>query len=561
MFELLTTGLIFLSLIGGLGLPLAATAPFDPDERLCFAAVAGGLAVYLAAWVIYWCGLPPLAFGALPVTAGVALGWRRQAVWELFRAPEARRLASLWLILAGWCLGWLAMIRSYSGGEWMSDWAEHYDRARFFLEHQSLDTLFLGTYPLPARPPLANLVTGAGLALAGTGFPAFQVFLALFSTLSFLPAALLARRFRGSLRGDAAPVLAVILMLSPMFLQNTTFTWTKLPTAFFLLAGLHFLLRTGRAPDDPRTVCATGCLAAALLTHYSAAPYVIVLAAWWIWQRRGDWRQPAFWRAALRPALVTVVLLATWFAWSARHYGQATFLSNTVATSSAGLTLLQQLQLRAENFFILIVPHPLRSAGYEFVEQTSRSGWWRDYFFNLYQTNLPLAFGSGGCVVLAVLLWRQRNRIDAFWAWFISGTLLLNVATMFWNDRWGGMHIGLQPAVILGLAWIAANLPTLSRGLRAWLALGLAVDFGLGIALHYRVQHLDFPRDVFSNYLGWALRVEHGNATWINFYVKCSHNLTFVGDSGIPVGVLGTLLVVLLGLALRKAYRSRELPS
>ena len=554
MPQLLAGSLVFLVLIGGLGLPLVARLPFAADERLTLGALAGCVAVYLAAGAVYCSGLPAAAYWALPVAAVGALAWRWAAIRTLVGDAPARRLLVLWLILAGWCLGWLTLVRSYSGGEWVGDWIEHYQRARFFLERQPLDTVFLRVYPLPARPPLANLVGTALLGLTETSFAQYQICSTLLATLAFFPAALLARRFaRGA---DPAAALLVLLMLSPLFVQNATFAWTKLPAAAFTLAGLYFFLRAGRVADDPGLRCAALCFAAAVLTHYSAAPYVLVLGAAWFASRRSEWREAGFWRETLRLGGLGGALLATWFGWSLLRYGPGpTFLSNSTVTGSAGLTLAQQFALRATNLFNTLVPHPLRPAQYAFVQQASSLSWWRDYFFNLYQTNLPLALGSGGLVALAVLGWRRRRELTPFWVWTIGASILLSIGVASWPDRWGATHIGLQPLVLLGLAWLAARLPALGRAGRGVLATGLTLDFSLGIAGHFWVQHLAFPADLFTQHRDQMLLYLHGYTTWNNFLSKCALHLTFVGDLGVPVLPLVALLAVLLALALRRVLR------
>ena len=554
MLQIPACWLVFVVLIGGLGLPLTASLPLAADERINLGAVAGCLAVYLAAWIVYWCGFSIGAFWVLPAVACVLCLLRWPRLRALWRDPAGRRMCALWLILAAWCLGLLALIRSYSGGEWVGDWLEHYDRTRFFLDHQSLNTLFLNIYPLPARPPLANLVTGAFMALTGNDFAQSQIFSTLLATLAFFPTVLLARRFaRG--RDPAAAVL-VLLMLNPLFTQNATFAWTKLPAAFFTLSGLLFFLGAGRGPADLRLRCAVVCLAAALLTHYATAPYFIVLGAAWLARSRSEWSRVGFWWQAACLSVIGLIVLGTWLGWSVFHYGLGpTLLTNTAVSASKGLSLAAQLSLRVTNFINTLVPHPLRPAEYAYIQQASAWSWWRDYFFNIYQTNLPMAFGSGGLVALAVLGWRRRHQVSAFWWWFLPAVVLLSIAAVSWPDRWGAAHIGLQPIVILGLAWLAANLPALGWGLRVWLAVGLMLDFCLGIAGHFWLQHLAFPADLFIKQRGQELLLVHGYAAWNNFLTKSDRHLTFVGDSGLPAPLVCGLLAVLLGWALWSALR------
>jgi len=530
---------------------LTSSLRLAAEERVTLGAVAGCLVAYFAAWIVYWCGLPAGVFWVLPAAAAVAAVTRRRAVGAILGDPRARHILILWFIFAGWCLGLLALIRTYSGGEWVGDWFEHYQRTLFFLERQPLDTVFLHVYALPARPPLANLIGSALLGLTGTSFAQYQVFSTLLASLVLFPAALFAQRcFRG---GNPASALLVLMMMNPLVVQNATFAWTKLPAAFFLLCGMYFF-RHPSASGGIRGMASVACLSAAVLTHYSAAPYVLLVAAAWMIQSRPHWGGAGFRPQVLGAAVIGLVLGAAWFGWSIRHYGVGpTFLSNSTVTGSSGLTLAQQAAQRAGNLFNTLIPHPLRRAEYAGIAQASRVSWWRDWFFNLYQTNLPLAFGTGGLVALGVLAWRRRHRRLDFWCWFIPASVLLSLAVTSWPDRWGATHVGLQPLVVLGLAWLAGNLPELSRPWRALLVAGMAADCALGIIWHFILQHWDFPADLFANHGGIALLRLHGYATWNNALSKSVLRLTLVGDLGIPVLPLGLLLAVLFIVAVRRA--------
>ncbi len=558
MTEIFTGLLLFIVLVGGLGLPVTATMALGPDERLCLGAAIGFVLVYLAAWIVYWLVLPLAFFWILPVAAVVAVALRRRALAALFNDGGTRRLTVLWLLVAAWCLGLLTLVRSYSGGEWVGDWFEHYQRALFFLQHQPLDTVFLLQYPLPARPPLANLTIGALMALTKPGFAQFQICTTLCGSLAFIPAAMLARRFRKTAGSDPAATLALLLMLCPLFVENTTFSWTKMETVFFTLTGLFLFLKAEDSKSHERTLGMALCLGAALLTHYSAGPYVVILGAVWCWRRRAGWTRQAFWREAIPPLAVTIILLSTWFMWATWNYGSATFLSNTTVTVGKGLSLSHQLAQKALNLFITLVPHPLRPADYIFVQQTSALSWWRDYFFNIYQTNLPLACGSGSLIAMGALVWRQRRALSVFWGGFILAAVLLNTLLIAGPDRWGTVHVCLQPVVLIALAWLAAGLPTLGRALKVILSVGLAVDFILGIALHFWVQHLVFSPHLFANHGGQQLIDLHGYATWNNFLAKISLHLGFLGDIAPPPILVCGLLAALLGLTACLAFKKAK---
>lgn len=549
MIEIVTAGFVFVGLIGGLGLPLVASLRFTASERLCLGTIVGTLVLYLAAWLVYWCELPQWAFAGLPIVAAAALFFRRKALEILLADKSARRLAGLWAIVCAWCITWLTLVRCYSGGEWVADWLEHYHRTLFFLRHLPLNTVFLNTYILPARPPLANLVLTPFLALTLPSFAYYQVFLTLFSTLAFYPAALLSRRFRTT-GGDPAAVLAILFMLSPLFVENATFSWTKLPATFFILAGLYFFLLNHRS----LSVSASICLSLALLTHYSAAPYIVALVLIVSWRHGHRLFRLRPWKTALPQLAVAASLLSTWFLWSIWRFGLATFASNTAVSNTDGLTLNEQIARRVENFITLVIPHPIRAAEYSPLVQESSLGWWRDYFFNLYQTNLLFAFGTGGLVVILVLLWRHRKNFVPFWAPFLGIVLLLHSLVISWSDRWGSVHIGLQPVVLLGLAWIAASFPSLSRRLKICLIVGLAVDLICGILLHFSQEHIDLSQ-VYQNFRDGDSARLRGFATWSNYYSKASLHLTFLGDQGFSLLLVAALLVFLLALTACLANR------
>jgi hypothetical protein len=550
VIEICIGGIIFVLLIGGLGLPVVAGLRLSASERLGLGTAAGVLILYLFAWAVYVTGFPNTAFLALPVAVVVMTLHRRSALRVFWRELDARMLAVYWLILSGWCLGWLALVRNYSGGEWVGDWLEHYHRVRFFLDRLPLSTRFLNLYPLPARPPLANLALTPFLALTQASFAYYQVFLTLFSTLAFFPAALLARRFQGQVHGDPAAWLLLLFMLSPLFVENATFAWTKLPAAFYVLCGLYFSREHGKTAS----LVAIACLAAAVLTHYSAAPYVLAMAACMAWSNRDTIGQPHKWRHALPHAGVAVGLVATWFVWSAWHFGRETFVSNTAIDNSEGLNWAGLILRRCENFCALVIPHPLRSADYRALIPDTWLGWWRDYFFNLYQTNLLFAFGTGGLVALGMLGWRHRRELGRFWGWFILLILLLHTAVISWPDRWGSVHIGLQPVVLLGLSWIAASMPSFGRGIKIVLGIGLSVDLLLGIVFQFVVQHVDLSA-VYLGHLGEESTHFYGFPASSNFLSKAAWRLRFAGDTVPSVWPVATILGLLLILATRLAAR------
>lgn len=543
---------VFALTVLGLAWPLAARLALDPAEKVCASVLLSLLGIYLFAFAAYVAGLPPAIHWALPFAAAAGLFLRRRDLIAALRDEDARLLLAGQLLVAAWCVGWLFFIASYSGGGWAGDWDEHWARARFFLERLPLDTKFLDFYALPARPPLANLVTGAFLAVTSVSYAQYQLFTALLNALAFLPAALLARRFGG---GRAVAVLAALLLVSPCFVENATFAWTKLITVAWVLGGLYFFLRARDtdAPPAAAPLCAAA-LAAGILTHYSAVPYALLLAV-----------ASLIWPPRFRPAvfLLSAALLLTWFGWSLAVYGaHTTFLSNSSVTSHDAQHGNQLLKV-ALNLRDTIVPHFLRAPDPALLAQRSPWGWWRDWFFQLYQINLLFVFGSVAWLVLAIELvrrWREsaaRNR--AFWLLFVGGGIFLGVAVHGARDPWGLAHICLQTIVVLGLVVLAARWSQLARGWRLALIAGATADFVLGIALQFGAQSylLDRwlapgrdPADTLTSYNEVAL---------LNLGGKIRNHLAFFTDVfPAPPALVLALLAAILILTL---VRARHQPS
>lgn len=551
--SLLCTTLLTALVAGGLAWPLVARRSLEPIEKLVATFALSLLGIFLFAWAAFVTQLPVAIHWILPGAALAGLAFRRGELSALGCDPSARALLLGQLAVTAWCLGWLAWVKSYSGGGWAGDWVEHWERARFILDRGAPDTLFLGHATFTARPPLANVVTAVLLSLTQVDFAHYQLASTLLATLAFAPAALLARRFGGP---SAIPATAVLFMLNPMFVQNATFAWTKLPTAFFVLAALGFLLpalSAGR-PLAPALLFAAG-LAAAILTHYSAGPFALVLAAVWLvhtWARRAA---PAWWRATAGAAALGAALLATWFGWALAVYGAGgTLLANT-SVQEAAPTAGGQLARIALNLRDTLVPHFLRPLDTGLIAQTSPWGAWRDWFFQTYQVNLIFAFGSTAWLGLALAL--HRGWAGAVpsrrggWAAATVALIVLGVAVHGARDTWGLAHICLQPVVLLGLACLAAHAASLARPWRLLLLVGATVDLALGLFLHFGVQALAFDRWFHPQHTADAIFASYNQVATMNLAAKTHLRAVFFADAlALPFWVLAGWVSTVLAAAM-----------
>ena len=226
----------------------------------------------------------------------------------------------------------LAVIRNYSGALWSGDWLEHFQRSLFFLHHFAKDTPIYGEYLLPARPPMMNVLAAFFLGLTQDRFEIFQFVFVFLNLLVFLPCCL-AMPMLGRVRKGSIVPLVVIFAMNPAVMQNATYTWTKLLTVFFVILAVRLYLSGWRKRDSVRMTAAFVALAAGLLVHYSAGPYVVFFALHYllaVFRTR-----PAKWQELAAIAVSCGLLLFTWFGWSMAAYGvKPTFASNTSITAS-----------------------------------------------------------------------------------------------------------------------------------------------------------------------------------------------------------------------------------
>jgi len=544
--------LLILGVALGLSRPVVDRLGLDPAESLVAGAAFSLIGAWGIAWAVFTGGAPLGAYWLVPAAAAAGALAGRRGLARLAADPAARDLAAGQLIVA-----WLSFIRNHSGGAWLGDWLEHWQRAHFFLREWPAGKPFFDIYQLPARPPLANVLTAAFMRMTRADYAHYQVIMAALCSLAYMPVGLLALRFGG--RG-AARMAAVVLMVSPLFVENSTYPWTKLQAAFFILAGLYFFLRM-RDDDDHRSAAGAACavcLGGAVVTHYSAGPYVVVIAAAWIATgfRRG-W-DAGFRRTTGVSAVAGACVLAPWFAWSVAEYGWAgTFLSNSTVSMAAKYAG-NPLAAMALNLRDSLIPPQVRGYRGRLLAQSSAWGDLRDQCFIVYQLNPLLALGCVGWLVVAkeaFVAARAAARHDrVFWVLAVAGIVLASFAAYGDRDHYGVGHICLQSLVLLGLAFLASRWAGLGRGWRLALIAGWAADFCLGIALQFAVE--DFAIDRWLHPASGLLEVSgtYNPVSQENLSEKIIAHLAYFADIlPTPRALVLLLLGALLGMAILRA--------
>jgi 4-amino-4-deoxy-L-arabinose transferase-like glycosyltransferase len=555
--------LLVLGVAFGLSRPVVDRFRLEPAESLVAGAALSLVAAWVVAWAVFAGGFPLWGYWLLPALAAAGLAWGWRGVARLAADPAARELAAGQLLVTGWCVGWLSFVRSHSGGAWMLDWLEHWQRALFFLRDWPAGKPFIDIFEMPARPPLANVLAAAFMRMTQADYAHFQVIMAALCSLAYLPVGLLAGRFGGR---SAARIAAAVLMVNPLFLQNATYPWTKLPAAFLILAGLYFFLKVrdgGFLSRRAAVLCAL-ILGGAVVTHYSAGPYVCILALAWAaagWGRRDS----GFLRVTAAAAAAGACVLAPWFAWSAAKYGwHDTFLSNSSVTT-LGKWQGSHLLKVALNLRDTLVPPQVRGFRGTLFSQASRWGALRDQCFLLYQVNLPLAFGSVGFfAVVREALRAARSaqpRERLFWALLLAGFIALSVAVYGDREHYGIVHICLQSVVLLGLAFLASRWRGLGRAWRLALIAGWAADFCLGIALQFGVEDFALDRWLLPGRSLVEISRTYSLVSQENLNEKIIAHLAYFADIlATPPALVLALLGAILCMALLRARRAPASP-
>jgi hypothetical protein len=551
---------LILLVVVGLGWPIARRLRLLPAEQVLASVALAVTGVWLVGWLIYVANLPADTAWVLPLLAVAGLWEGRTSFQALWASGEVRSLLVGQLLVTAWALGLLLLITSYSGGGWAGDWLEHLDRAQFFAGHGDRQQLFLGFYPLPARPPLVNVVEETLASLGVADFPHLQLVGTVLSSLVFLPLAVLAGRWGA---GFSSVILAVLLLSNPAFAEGATFFWTKLPTAFFVLTCLYFFLfGTISGPPNPAAILLCGlAMAAGILGHYSAVPYAAVIVVAWavVAGRRSD---PQFWRWSLGAAALVAAFLLLWFGWSIAVYGsRVTFLQNSTVMNpnprEGGRAVMMALNLRDTT-----VPAFLRNFDKSLIDQASRRGYVRDYMFNLYQENLLFGLGSLGWILVLREAWRSRSRPGAwFWVLAILATIVIGVGVSGDRGEWGAAQLCLQPLLLVGLAFLAARWGTMTTGWRLVLAVGCLIDLGLGVALQFLTENFAIDRWTHAHF--WTDIIAAYNwGTAFNLRAKVLGHIPFVGDvAGIPAGLILIFLGLVLAAAVARVGRLRPPPA
>jgi hypothetical protein len=460
----------------GAGISVARRLVDEPKIALVTSAGIGGIVLYLLAGGIYISGIS--WNWSYVVTGGCAIAliaeWREIKRW--WRDPQARQLLIGWILVELWIVLVNLNIRHFA--LWVSDWEEHYNRARFFLEHWPLwVNVFGDNCLLPARPPLMNIIESLFLAQSGTNFGDYQMVSGFLNGMLYLAVAGLAMDWSGK---RIAIIAAAVLALNPWFMQNATFTWTKLYSEFYVVLGIWLYRRQFRE-------LAMLMLTAACLVHYSAVVVPVYIALYDILFNR------RLWRRIVGGWLASALLMATWAGWGIATYGK-TFVQSTSTVMAAQ----QRSRMELIQVFIWNGWHSLVPIGFEpwAILKMSHSYLHfdvkiRDGLFLAYQPGLILSWGVGGLIVMVWCLAHSRFARGGFWIGLVLFTSVggLLMCTPPGYGYGGVAHIVMQPIAWIGMAWILSRLTEMPGWLISVWCVGVFLD-AMWLMLHFSLESI-----------------------------------------------------------------------
>jgi hypothetical protein len=230
-------------------------------------------------------------------------------------------------------------------------------------------------------------------------------------------------------------------------------------------------------------------------------------------------------------------------------------------TDSATLSAGENVGKIAANVLHTFAPHPV-AVSFDFTSrmfnQPSAAGFWRDYFFLIYQTNLLVIGGLISSIAVGFVVFRNWSRANRqrriFWISFLSVSTLLAIAVVGTPEKFGVSHAVHLPLALLIVTLVAAAMPAMPRWLRVGVVIAWLIDFAIGICLLFYVQSRVFqiaadgpladPEQALSR------------IAMSQWYAKEKRGWVFLGDLFQDYATaLQMLILVLLAAAVLQVFR------
>ena len=531
---------------------------------------------YLIGFFVYIANLPLYFLYTLLILLFIAISLLTYKKYKPF--PNEFTFLGIFMGVFIVILSYQGLLPYYAGGQWYFDWFEHFQRVRFFLEQLPLDTR-IGPYLITARPPLFNVVTYVYQSVIGKEFWEYQIMATLLNTTVLLACWLIITLFTKRSLTFLLMVLSAALLLNPSFIIQTTFTWTKALSVYYLLTGFYFYLQFRQGKSPLYLFLGTSLLGAAYLTHYSTAPFIFGIGCDWLLQAV---RTPKLFLKQFGVSMIIfVVILSSWYFWAISHYGlYQSFMGNTAYEWQRQITPKERVIKDITNLKNTLVP-TVPQAYIRLVEQQDNYlVALYDILYGFYATKLVGNLTVTLTVIIfvySIVQFRRQHLLNSrqiksirpgnlrrvaanileqpntCWWWFLFVGIILGLIAIPSRDLLGFAHVAFLPISFLLICFATVSLIYFSEKKRLFLSVfvivGMLVEAVIGIGLRLYVSRHD---------LNPAYLIEMGRADQAtkllpehsaNYVLKTTQQLNFLADQFSSAQTL-FLCVVIAGMGL-----------
>jgi hypothetical protein len=394
----------------------------------------------------------------------------------------------------------------------------------FFLDKLPLSTHF-GSYLLTARPPVFNVVDFFFQSFLGRGFWVFQIASTLLNLTVLLPCYLLTKYFFKEKSKFLFLFVALILLLNPSIIIETTFTWSKAMTAGYILLGLLFYLRFRNTKQSLFLYLTALFMGIGQITHYSTTPYFIIIVFDLIFQKMTN--SKIQWKTLFNFAGIFLVTISSWYLWAVFNFGfSKTLFGNTTFQQQNYRSLFQIIAKELNNSVKTFLP--ILSPGYLRYINTQTGFWVRMYdeTFALYATTIPGQITFTLCFALWIL-WRKFKLKSSFLLYFCISGFILGILVLPKIEPTGLAHITMLPISCLLISLAAGYLFSLRKSKLFFILLaGIILEAIIGIGLRLYIFQHDLKPSYFMNNHKVKVVEEHRG----NVILKNKNNLIFLSD-------------------------------
>jgi hypothetical protein len=156
----------------------------------------------------------------------------------------------------------------------------------------------------------------------------------------------------------------------------------------------------------------------------------------------------------------------------------------------------------------------------------------------------------------------RASKERSFWIFFILFTFIVGIAVNPETEVFGCAHVTLQPLALMGVTLVSAWLASLSLPLFRFAILGLALDYILGILLHFeRESHVfaTLPDPVLGKKI--VMDTSLGSQAFLEYAAKLSQGYVFWGDHFAPISSIlkiASALIAVMALLYLLEFRARQ---